>query len=229
MDKRYMVTNHEYFNSGGGCMISIFNVYDAQQNSTKYVIANEEGFSWQTADTVSGDNDWFFADSELMNKVVIGTWNWDALTSEPSFDQHQFTEEEWQLFKYCQFEWYKRDCKQCGYRATVTLSDLTVELYESLTEHQRTWLRDNDESLYTDGYKVYMPESYVDEITEENNKRLQRVKDFKRWYERQLYDGEILENSFMTVVIGDKSVAIPIHADTYQLMETFLDEVIEQW
>lgn len=226
MAENFTVTDHNYLNTGGHCMVSIFTVYDRSAKASRFVIANEEGFNWQTIDTVGHEPP---ADLTAED-VYLGTWDWSSLTTEPSFDQHQFTDDEWELFKYCQFEFYKEYCKTFKIKVELPYQELSTELYEKLEPRERDWLDAHGDLVLTDGYNVWMPESYVDEWSEQHKKKLEAVVNFKKWFDEQLYDnGDILSHGDMVIALGGRSVSIPVHADTYELMEVFLDKVIKEW
>lgn len=226
-NKRFIVTNHEYFNTGGNIMVSIFAVYDTTDNATRWVIANDEGFNWQTADTVS-NSDFTLDCDELTDKVVLGSWTWEALTSEPAPLDHQFTEDEFELFKYCEYEFYKKDCKYFGRRVQVSADRLPNELYGLIDSESLAWHNKTGESFLTDGYNVYMSDAYIDYCTEMHERDKQAVEEFVDWLTAMTYEPESL-GEYITVAVAGNSVKIPMHADSYDLLDTFLKKVIEEW
>lgn len=226
-NKRFIVTNHEYFNTGGSIMVSIFAVYDTTDNATRWVIANDEGFNWQTADTVS-NSDFTLDCDELIDKVVLGSWSWEALTSEPAPLDHQFTEDEFELFKYCEYEFYKKDCKYFGRRVRVSADRLPNNLYVQLTSGCVDWHNDHGEDFLTDGENVYVSQAYLEYRQAKNDMELQLVDDFKKWLDIASYEPESL-GEYITVAVAGNSVKIPMHADTYDKLDTFLKNVIEEW
>lgn len=235
MEKRFTVMSHEYLNTGGNAMVSIFAVYDSVDNVSRYVIANEECFNWQTADTVS-NYDLALDSDEMIKKIVIGSWDWNALTCEPCWDQHQFTEDEFELFKYCQFEFYKKDCKYFGTKVRLSVEELPNEFYSTLTEDYIRWEKENGEGILTDGYEIWVSDNYeppvqlCDELLlDESRKReLQDIKDFSDWLKDLNYD-PISFGSYITVAVAGNSVKIPLHADSYELLDRFIEKVIEDF
>lgn len=215
-------------------MVSIFAVYDQADNVSRWVIANEDGFSWQTADTISSELQ--LDSDELIAKIVIGSWEWDALTCEPSYDQHQFTTCEFELFKYCQFEYLKKDCKHFGTRCRLPVDQLPTELYWKLSLDYREWSEREGVGCLTDGYDVFMDDSYeppvqkCDEslLDDDRKKCLQDMKDFSQWLKNLNYD-PISFGSYITVCVAGNSVKIPLHADSYELLDRFLDKAIEEY
>lgn len=231
-NEKYYVINHDYFNTGGGCMVSIFTVYDRKLNTTRYVVANEEGFSWQTANTVSCAEEFEF---EELDKIVLGAWDWSALTCEPAPWDMLFEDDEWKLYKYCQFEFYKSDCSNGKYRKEISAEWLSPELMDRLSPECFDWLRTNNVNVETDGHNVYVPQAYVDYQQEQADKRLQQIKDFKQWFDeiiaaddfektmQRLYDEPI------KLTFDGKSVDLPFDADTYDAISGLLKNVIKEW
>lgn len=234
MEKRFIVTDHNYLNTGGNCMVSIFAVYDSADNVSRFVIANEEGFSWQTADTISSELQ--LDSDELIAKIVLGSWVWEALVTDPCWDQHQFTEEEWELFTYCRFEYLKKDCKYFGTKCRLGINELPQEYYNKLTADYIKWANEEGVGCLTDGYDVFMDDGYepptqhCDEalLDEDHKKCLQDMKDFSQWLKELNYD-PISFGSYITVCVAGNSVKIPLHADSYELLDRFLDKAIEEY
>jgi hypothetical protein len=222
---KFTVTDHNYLNTGGNTMLSIFAVYDSSANVTRWVIANDERFWWQTADTVSSelqiDND------ELYDKIVLGEWTWDALVTDPSFDQHLFEDDEWYLFKYCQFEFLKKDCKYFGTKVRLAINELPQDLYIRLTPEYIAWANEEGVGCLTDGYDVFMDDGYEPPV-KEDPKELKEMKDFSEWLKALNYD-PISFGSYITICIAGNSVKIPLHADSYELLDRFLDKAIEEY
>lgn len=215
-------------------MVSIFAVYDSSANVTRWVIANDEGFNWQTADTISSELQ--LDSDELIDKIVLGSWQWDALVTDPCWDQHLFEDDEWYLFKYCQFEFYKKDCKYFGTKYRLSINELPSDLYIRLSADYREWADREGVGCLTDGYDVFMDPSYeppvqkCDESLLDNDRKktLQDMKDFSKWLKELNYD-PISFGSYITVCVAGNSVKIPLHADSYELLDTFLDKAIEEF
>lgn len=238
-NEKFYVTNHDYFNTGGGCMVSLFTVYDRQLNATRYVVANDEGFNYATADTISCAEEF---EHEELERIIIYAHDWDALTCEPAPWDMLFEDDEWKLFKYCQFEFYKKDCKHHKYTVQVPVEWLPPELYDTTTPALREWLHANDAVVETDGTRVIVPDAYIDWTKEQSDKKLQEVKDFKQWFEEsldkafaelndtgneqpinELYDSEI------ELTFRGRSIKLHFDARTYESVSSLLKEVIEDW
>lgn len=230
---KFIVVDHEYYNSGGNCMLSIFQVYDVDANATRYCICGDDSFSWQTANTIY--NEFLQLDcEENINKIVLGSWEYSALTTEPCWDQHQFTDEEWEMFTYCRFEHYKKDCKYFNIKVNIPINELPTDLYSTLTDDYKAWAKENDWNVQTDGFKVFLNESYVapEEIKpmdEARNKMLKEIHSFTTWYESLKYAPYREDIQYITIAVAGDSVKIPFHADTYDLLADFLNKVIKDF
>lgn len=226
MNKRFAVTDHEYFNTGGNCMVSIFTVYDKQKNATRYVLMNEEGFQFATADTIR--NDEMFETDEERDATMLGYWSLNDLTMEPCWDQHQFTDEEWELFKYCQFEFYKEDCKYFNRKVHLPAEHLTVELHQQLAAEVIEWHYKNAQLFATDGYTVE-PSSFCDvEQVVRLGRELQQIKDFRDWHLTQAADSELYGEHYV-ISFNGRSVKLPYDADTFNTIDDLLKNTIEEW
>lgn len=222
-------------------MVSIFAVYDSTDNVSRFVIANEEGFNWQTADTISSELQ--LDSDELIDKIVIGSWNWDVLVTDPSFDQHLFEDDEWALFKYCQFEFYKKDCKYFNNKVRLSTNELPNELYSKLTADYIKWADEEGVGCLTDGYDVFMDDGYeppvkeVDRkaIADELERKLQELKNFRQWYVDLISNDtseekmQELYESYITIAVAGNSIKLDFDADIYNNVLTVIDRAIEEF
>lgn len=119
----YKVNSHNYMNTGGGTMVSIFEVYLPDENRTLFVTCNEEGCSLVTCDYITREID--FAD-----EMIIDDCNIDTLEQ-----SHRYFE----LYRYCYMEYVKNDCRR--YRTTYNIPYylLTEEMQQSLTPEYILW------------------------------------------------------------------------------------------
>ena len=239
MSKRFIVTNHEFINTGGGIMVSVFSVYDTVDNVTRYVLCNEEGFALQTVNTVTMDAHDIVSD-EMMDSIIVGNWTWDMLTSEPSHGQHLFTEEEFELYKFCQFEYYRRYCKYFNTTVNLSLEDLPFEMHNQLSFDYITWLIEEGQLVETDGYKAIINSRYTPPAPdysprEDLERQLQEIKDFRKWFndlvgpQADEEDIQKLYGTFITISVAGNSVKIPFDAVTCNNIDTVLKQAIEEW
>ena len=235
MENKFTVINHDYINTGGNTMVSIFTVYAHLENTTRYVIIGDDQFSLQTADTVT-NGALIFDNEDLFKKIVIGCWPLDCLIAEDGPNRPHFTNEEYELFKYCEFEHYKKDCKHYDYQQRVSTNQLPTELYWKLSLDYREWADREGVGCLTDGYDVFMDSSYdppyqpCDEaaLDESDEKLLQEVKEFSQWLKKFDYDA-ISFDSYIGIAVAGQCTKIPLHADSYDLLDNFVDKVIENF
>lgn len=213
-------------------MVSIFTVYNHRDKVARYVIANEEGFNVQTIDTVSCERE--FDDSEL-DDIILENHDWSALTCEPAPWDMLFEDEEWKLYKYCQFEFYKRDCLRFKHRVNVPVQWLPPELYDKLTTEAKDWLMANDVDVETDGNDVWLPEAYTDYREEQLQKQLQGLKDFKEWLDNLVSaehpeeDIERLYNETFKLSFNGREVELDFDADNYSHVSDLLQAAIDNF
>jgi hypothetical protein len=208
-------------------MLSIFAVYDSKENVSRWVIANDEGFSWQTADTISSELQ--LDSDDLYNKIVLGSWQWDSLICDPCWDQHLFDDDEFELYKYCQFEFYKKDCKYFNTKYRLGTNELPTDLFNKLTPEYIAWANLEGVGCLTDGYDVFMDDSYEPPV-EPDPKELTDMKEFYRWFNDLQYNEPLRDNTqCITIAVAGNSVKIPFHADSYELLDRFLTKAIEEF
>lgn len=234
MEKRFIVTNHEYLNTGGGCMASVFTVYDSTDNVVRYVCTNDEGFNWQTVDTVTNVDFRCDISNELMDKIIIGHWQWDELTTEPCWDQHLFTDDEFELFKYCEFEFYKKDCMCFGTKVRLMANQLPNELYSKLSEDYIAWSNAEGVGCLTDGYDVFMDSSYEPPVMEDDVE-LQKLKIFRKWLLDLVSENtseekmQELYESYITITVAGHSIGLSFDAENYNNVLRVIDRAIEEF
>lgn len=93
-----LVYDHEYVNTGGNCMVSVFKLWDPKENVTRFLLANESGCSINTVDYITSEIE-FDEDMVLLNA-----------------DSGYFDPElvEYDLLRYCWFEFLKADHEYFG-------------------------------------------------------------------------------------------------------------------
>lgn len=231
-NEKYLVTDHNYLNTGGGCMVSIFTVYNHVDNVVRYVIANEEGFNVQTVDTVTCEADF---DEKQMEAIIVEAHDWSALTCEPAPWDMLFEDEEWKLYKHCQFEYYKRDCQRFKTKVEIPYEWLLPELQDRVSTMAREWLIANHENVKTDGNGVWLPEAFNDYMEEQLNKQLQEIKDFKQWFDGLIgadqpeEDIERLYSEEITLTFNGRSIKLDFDANTYSNVSDLLENIIDNF
>ena len=224
MKKNYFVTDHQYINTGGNCMVSIFSVFDKQQNVTRFIILNEEGANYQTADTVSADlqDNW----EDDYDSFILWDYTWDAIT-EQRLAIYPLDKELIELVIDCRFEYLKKDCKYFNTTVNVTYDELPQRLLSTISPECIAWHIENEQFFITNGYVVSPSEYYVPADVEKDRKA---TTEFMSWLNDMVCDTERRESLYeegIHIKLGDHSVTIPFHADTYASLEGLLKVALE--
>ena len=143
--KYYNVLDHDYENTGGNCMVSVFEVWLTTENRTVYVMATDTDVAMTTVDHLR--NNLEFDDSMLIDEINVVN-----LTR-----AHRYFE----LYRYCWFEFLKKDTAYFHEPTVVHIDFLPPYLRDQITANYAKWLKDNDvEFIKTDGYKIITDDDY---------------------------------------------------------------------
>lgn len=235
MDKNYTVTNHEYTNTGGNCMVSVFTVYDHSAKSTRYVACDDERLNYMTFDTIHNEPPAEFDYDEFL----LESYNYDLLTSEPGYDNPVATmsEEKFLLFKYCQFEHYKKDCKYFGNRVELSIEELPGELYNELGMDAIEWHHKHGDLVTTDGYHVWPSEGYEPPVATgeiEPDDYTKEVMSFSQWFDgivNEAFATDTVEKLYdkpITIVFNGRAVQLCFAAAEYNAISDALKRVIDE-
>lgn len=104
------VYDHDYVNTGGNCMVSVFKLWYPKENVTRFLLANESGCSINTADYVT-------AGIEFDENMVLLTA--DSGYFDPDLDTYD-------LLRYCWFEFIKAEHNYFG-----TITDVFAGMLEA--------------------------------------------------------------------------------------------------
>ena len=224
LNKRYAVINHEYYNTGGNCMVSTFTVFDKRLNMVRYILLNDEGLNLASVDFVSNDD--MFETDEERDSAIIGSWALDDLRD------CEFDAETYELFKYCQFEFYKENCRYFNRCEKLPVDELPKNLFDDISPVAVEWHRQHDIDVETNGYEVFVDVGYLQYLRElETERELQDIKDFKQWHDGLCADGVIeqLYGTYYTISVGGNSVKVPFGAGQFNHIVDLLDETIQEW
>lgn len=219
MKKNYFVTDHKYINTGGNCMVSIFSVFDKQQNVTRFIILNEEGVNYQTADTVSSDLQESCEDD--YDSFILWDYTWDSIT-EQRLSMYPLDKELVELAIDCRFEYLKKDCKYFNTTVNVTYDELPQRLLSTLSPECVAWHIENEQFFTTNGYTV-SPNAYYRPAAAEKERKA--ITEFMSWLNDMVCDDESRESLYdesIRIELSGHSVAIPFNADTYYSLEGLL-------
>ena len=143
----YNVISHNYVNTGGHCMVSVFEVWLPDENRTVFVNVGE-GYS--TITTVNH----IMSDLEIDNfdKITVTTLNYTES------DDCTVTNKYFELSRYCLFEYLKKDCKYMGYIESLPFVWLLPVYQQQISDVERQFVKDEHGGCFdTDGYHVTVP------------------------------------------------------------------------
>ena len=207
----YQVQEHSYNNTGGGCMVSTFQVWLPDENKTMFVHVNEEGGTLATCDYINND-------IENDETMMLDNFSQETL---------EVTHEYFELYKYCQFEFFKKDCKRYGYKANLRFEMLPYEMQQQITADYRKWHEDEIGDTYeTDGYEVFKDSFYV-----EPDPEILEAKAMLHYMD-SVFDESLNEKFYnldASVTFGEKTFAIKNCAAIYEAIQSCLKEFIDNY
>lgn len=235
MENKFTVTNHEYTNTGGNCMVSVFTVYDHSAKSVRYVACDDERLNFMTFDTIHNEPPAEFDYDEF----ILESYNYDMLTTNPCWDNPVATmdEEKFLLFKNCQFEHYKKDCKYFDIRVQLSIEELPGELYNELGMDAIEWHHKNGDLVTTDGFHVYPSEGYEPPVATgitDLSDYAREISDFKEWFDGCVCEGHAtntLEKYYtknITIVWNGRALELAFAADEVDVISDALREIIDR-
>ncbi len=149
---RFVVQNHMYVNTGGGCMVSVFQVWLLDEHRTVFLSTDAESCSISTGDyinhTLTEIEDGSMDEANTVANYVIDILDGD----EPYFE----------LVRYCLIEYMKKDCKYSNYTnytQLLPLHMLTPELMPD-ADYVEWHLNNIGGAFETDGYTVFLDDDY---------------------------------------------------------------------
>lgn len=152
----YKVLNHNYQNTGGGCMVSSFMLYDEAEKRTLFMLLTEEGGTISKADYI-------MEEIEYSDDLVIDMANFDIL---------QPTDDYFELYRDCLIEHIKKDCSYHRTTTEVRYELLPEKLLNTMTEEYIRWHKaevgyrfetNGNKIIFADGYS-YNPRREDNEI-----------------------------------------------------------------
>lgn len=224
-NKKYQIVDHEYMNTGGGCMCSNFTIYNQVNQTVCYFICNEEGGNLMTVDSLNHD----FTDVAPIDIFIIDSIQWDSLMEENS-KLEQTNNQLYELYKECHFEYLKEDCKHFGIKVELPIHYLPTDLLVKAPHDYLYWAAARGLGIETDGYDVFLNDEY-EPPKEDDPQWLADIKDFRKWFDSdECYDDmQQLSSNNLTIAAAGRSTSIPLTADVYDAISQLLDNVIKEY
>lgn len=143
----YTIISHDYENTGGNCMISVFEVWLPDENRTVFVNVGEEYCTITTVNHIMSD-----LEIDDYDKITVATLNYKES------DDCTVTDKYFELCRYCLFEYLKKDCKYMGYTESLPFVWLLPEYQQQISSLERQFVDDEyGDGFDTDGYCVIIP------------------------------------------------------------------------
>lgn len=143
MAKKFQVINHNLVNNGGNHMVSVFEVFIADEKRTVWVNVDDEYATITTANAIEYDNNISVSSvtERAVKYTVVGT---EKLYKE--------------LFMHCIYEHARKYCSTHGGTLSVHIYWLPRSIECQLTPSNLEYLWESYSSVcQTDGVKIYVP------------------------------------------------------------------------
>ena len=142
----YNVISHNYLNTGGHCMISVFEVWLPDENRTVFVNVGEGYCTITTVNHIMSD-----IEIDDFDKITITTLSYKES------DDCTVTNRYFELCRYCLFEYLKKNCKYMGYTESLPFVWLPAVYQQQITNKERQYVEEVFGDYFnTDGYTVYI-------------------------------------------------------------------------
>lgn len=209
----FKVLNYEYLNTGGNCMVGIFEVWLPEKKQTVYVYVNEEGYTMSVVDYIRHE-----LEIHDYDELMIECGDWGRVTGHEQY---------FELYRHCLNAYTKDDCKHFGYTRGLPYYLLSDELQNKVPAGYREWCEaENGDMIDTNGEDIVVSPAY--ESTTEDDKLIATVKEFQRWHESIGADERYYECDY-TLTFADKKLMLPFVADVWDAIEYMLESVIKNY
>ena len=238
-NNKYMVTDNNYMNTGGHCMVSIFTVIRKTDMTTLYMSVDDDAnIVLTTIDHINIDVDQLGADIDY-DKITIASYDYsdEYLGCYPNDDQVVQLEDNdlIELFVYGRFEHMFSRCSAFDHHTYIEANELPPALYSQVTVHYIQWLDDNGLLLETDGHQIYMADNYIDPKLDAMSKQARDVENFRMWlatcYPQATASDEetnkFFNDNYFTISFAGKRVFIYNCAVAYDGVYHLLRDVLE--
>lgn len=217
----FKVLNYEYLNTGGGCMVGIFEVWLPELKQVVYALTNEEGCTLARVDYIRND-----LEIEDYDELMIENVDWGRITGHEQY---------FELYRYCLNEYVKSDSKRFGYSKELPYFLLSDELQKQCTPKYLQWLADNGyDGVETDGEKIKLnvyyelENDYDDALQRTEERLLKNLRDFQQWHASIGADEEYYNDDY-TLTFAGRTIQMPFVADVWDAIDTMLESVIKNY
>lgn len=127
-DNNFVFIRNEYNNTGGGCMVGSYYLYNRAKNRTEFLFVNEEGATLSTADYV-------MENIEFEDDMVIQNFGLEDFSDINKTVSEEFST----LLRMCFIDYVQKEHNRFGIIYGLPYSALTKELQDSITKEYKEW------------------------------------------------------------------------------------------
>lgn len=209
----FKVLNYEYLNTGGNCMVGVFEVWLPEKKQTVYVYVNEEGYTMSVVDYIRHE-----LEIHDYDELMIECGDWGRVTGHETY---------FELYRHCLNEYTKSDCRYFGYIRELPYHLLSDELQNKVPAGYREWCdTENGSVIGTNGEDIVVSEYFGS--TDDDEKMLEAIKEFRRWHDTTAGVEEYYNESYKLELAGHK-IELPFMADVWDAVDTMLERTIRDW
>ena len=140
----YQIIDHDYMNTGGNIMISVFEVWLKDDNKTVFVNVGEDYLTITSVNHICRD-----IEIDDYDEITIAEYNYKDC-------DHPDESPYYNLIRHCLFEYLKKDCKYFEYKESLTYFWL-IDSYQKLVDSFVKYLQPGEFHTYvTDGDAVWI-------------------------------------------------------------------------
>ena len=209
----YKAVGYQYLNTGGNTMVGIHDVWLPEEKKVVYVYTNEEGCTISTVDYIRLD-----LDIEDYEELMLDYVDWGRVTGYEKY---------FELYRHCLNVYTKDDCRHFGITRGLPYHLLSDELQQQVDADYLAYCEAEHGGLIdTDGVKIIKYPDY--EKTEDFDKKLGAVVEFKRWHDTTAGVEKYYEEEY-TLTFAGHTVKLPFMADVWDAVDTMLERTIKDW
>jgi len=210
---KFKVVGHQYLNTGGNCMVGIFDVWLPEEKKVVYVYTNEEGGTISTVDYIRLD-----LDIDDYDEFIMDYADWGRITGYEKY---------FELYRYCLNVYTKDDCRHFGITRGLPYHLLCEALQQNVDADYLAYCEAEHGGLIdTDGYKIIVYPDYKQST--EDDKKLEAAKEFQRWHNTTAAREEYYEEEY-TLTLAGHTVKLPFYAEVWDAVDSLLTRTIKDW
>lgn len=212
---KIQILEHDYMNTGGGCMVSIFYTLLPDEKKAVFVAVNEEGCTISTTDIIRHSidtEDWMIVDDVQFEDLLV--------------DNKYF-----ELYQTCMLEYFKRDCQRYKITQPLKLHLYPQEMIDKLPVGYVKWHETTVGKYFaTNGHEIVLDESWLDDnhqIGAASELIEYMSAEFDSWTKTDRE--EAFYNKEITIGFGNVTRTFANNAASYQAVLECLKMIIDEY